>query len=194
MLRSVTTVQRVSSPNDSNSDLSQSSSTFHDSEPTNKLLLFSPAPLASFLAFFGAGDAGTSALRFLSSLGFSASDSESDVSESDSESEDSESEDCEETLAGEHAREDSANDRQERIRTSALRFLISLGFSASDSESEVSESDSESEDSESEDCGEKSAGERGFCQRQARKKTHISLGLSGAVGHLLDGRLLGLGL
>jgi hypothetical protein len=80
------TVHLVISPKDSNSDLSQSSSTFHEREPINRFLLFSSAPDSSFFAFFATGEASTSALRFLSSLGF-ASSSEEDSSESESESE-----------------------------------------------------------------------------------------------------------
>jgi hypothetical protein len=84
------TLQRVNSPNFSNSLLSQSSSTFHEREPTKRFLLFSPSPDSSFLAFLATGEAGPSALRFLDSslaLGFSSSLSLSEVSsESESES------------------------------------------------------------------------------------------------------------
>lgn len=91
------TVQRVISPKDSNSDLSQSSSTFHEREPTKRFLLFSSATKSSFLVFLATGEASASALRFLdSSTGLaSSSDSESEESESESEESESESEDFE---------------------------------------------------------------------------------------------------
>lgn len=111
-------------PKPSNSLLSQSSSTFHDKEPTKRFFGF-PSPLVvagfSVLAFLTEGAGSASALRFLES---DSPDSESEESEPDEESE-SESE-------------------SESEESDEAAFLF-LGFS-SDSESDESESESESEE------------------------------------------------
>lgn len=113
-------------PKPSNSLLSQSSSTFHDKEPTKRFFGF-PSPLVaagfSVLAFLTEGAGSASALRFLES---DSPDSESEESEPDEESE-SESE-------------------SESEESDEAAFLF-LGFS-SDSESDESESESESESEE----------------------------------------------
>lgn len=84
MARSVTIRTADISPKDSNSLLSQSSSIFHDKEPTKRFFGFSSSAAGfSTLAFFAEGTDSVSALRFLES---DASDSEPD-SESESESE-----------------------------------------------------------------------------------------------------------
>lgn len=131
MARSVTIRTAEISPKDSNSLLSQSSSTFHDKEPTKRFFGFSSSAAGfSTLAFFAEGTDSVSALRFFES---DASDSEPD-SEPDSESE---SEPDSEVVA-------------------ALVALVALGF-LSDSESDESEPESESE-SESEDWERKTLG------------------------------------
>jgi hypothetical protein len=88
--RSVTMRQPVSSPNSANSRWSQSSSTFQDRLPMNRLAE-APSGAASVLDFLAAATGSSSALRFLEGFS-SASDSESELSElsePDSDSEDS---------------------------------------------------------------------------------------------------------
>lgn len=112
-------------PKDSNSPRSQSSSMFHEREPTKRFLEFSSAAAAagfSVLAFLTVGSASVSALRFLESA--AGSESSESLSESLSESE---SESLSEALA------------------------LSDSDSESESESEESESESESESSDESD-------------------------------------------
>ena len=94
---SVITRTPDSSPNDSNSLVSQSSSTFQERLPTNRFFLEASSPTASVLGFFAIGTASASALRFLgagvsssalSSSEESSSDPDPDSSLSDSSSDD----------------------------------------------------------------------------------------------------------
>ena len=85
---SVMTRTPDSSPKDSNSLVSQSSSTFHDRLPTKRFRLEASSPVVSILAFFATGSASVSALRFLGASSSSSSLSSSDEPSSDPDSED----------------------------------------------------------------------------------------------------------
>lgn len=71
-----------SSPNFSNSLVSQSSSTFHDKFPTKRLPEAGAAPASPVLDFFAAGSASASALRFFGAASTLASLSSAESPES----------------------------------------------------------------------------------------------------------------
>lgn len=86
---SLITLTPASSPNFSNSLVSQSSSTFHDKFPTKRLPDAGAAPAPSVFDFFAAGTASASALRFFGAASTLAWRSSSDSSESSESSESS---------------------------------------------------------------------------------------------------------
>jgi hypothetical protein len=101
VLLSVMILTDDNSPNVSNSRVSHSSSTFHESWPTKRFFLPASSPEASVLDFFEAGAASASALRFVDgadsclrfvdgagSCSTSSSEDSSSSSESDSDSAD----------------------------------------------------------------------------------------------------------